>query len=112
MTAIAERVAAGAAFLDEREPGWWSLDRESPLHTSQLYVGSSCDCVLGQLFGSYLRGIRTLGLREPGVNREALGFMFISADSDAERDRAAEDADIEALTREWERVITGRRAAS
>src|SRR6266702_6951872 len=26
MTAIAERAAAGAAFLDEHDPGWWEHD--------------------------------------------------------------------------------------
>ena len=53
MTTIAERVAAGAAFLDEHEPGW--ADR---VNLKRLYIGSTCNCMLGQLRGEYLPGVR------------------------------------------------------
>lgn len=45
MTAtIAEKIAAGAAFLDEHEPGW--VDR---IDVDRLDLASMCGCVLGQL---------------------------------------------------------------
>lgn len=48
---IAERVAAGARFLDEHDPGWFAgID----LETLDLALGSNC--VLGQRQGSYREG--------------------------------------------------------
>jgi hypothetical protein len=44
VTAVAERVAAGAAWLDQHEPGW--VDR---IDVDRLSLSSPCDCVLGQL---------------------------------------------------------------
>jgi len=53
MTAVAEatieqRVAAGAAWLDQHEPGW--LDR---IDAWGLDLASSCRCILGQVYGSF-----------------------------------------------------------
>ncbi len=42
---IEQRVAAGAAWLDEHEPGW-----ERRIDLATLDLASSCRCVLGQLF--------------------------------------------------------------
>jgi hypothetical protein len=44
MSTIAERVARGAALLDEREPGWWER-----IDLGRLDLSSPCRCVLGQL---------------------------------------------------------------
>jgi hypothetical protein len=70
MTALdyTARVAAGAAFLDERMPGWaeW-IDLDS------LSLMDDCDCVLGQLSGYYRDGVAQFGLR---LSEEvSLGFM-------------------------------------
>lgn len=98
MSTIAERVAAGAAFLDGREPGW---DRRIDL--DKLSIGSQCRCILGQLHRSFMAGLMDLDLNED--EDVALGFMW-HPDQDAESD------EIDRLTAEWKRVITGRRAAS
>lgn len=45
-------VADGAAFLDERWPGWWKR-----VNSRTLNVESCLNCVLGQLFGSYQEGM-------------------------------------------------------
>ena len=103
MTTIAERVAAGAAFLDEHEPGW--ADR---VNLKRLYIGSTCNCMLGQLRGEYLPGVRWMRKMAPGVDQVDLGFMFV-VDND---DMDAEHDDINGLTAEWKRVIGGRRAAA
>ena len=91
MSAIAERVAAGAAFLDEQDPDWWrNLDLQS------LDLGSCTRCVLGQLSGTFGTGLVVFDLDDEGARN--LGFnTFIGFD---------------ALTAEWKRVITGRRSAS
>jgi hypothetical protein len=44
MATIAERVARGAALLDEREPGWWQR-----IDLGALDMDEPCECVLGQL---------------------------------------------------------------
>ena len=44
MATMTERVAAGAAWLDENQPGWWQR-----IDLGELNLASSCRCVLGQL---------------------------------------------------------------
>lgn len=106
---IAERVAAGAALLDEHVPGW---DRR--INLVLLDLPDTCNCVLGQLFpppspisigedgdDGYWRGLRDIDLRiftfdracELGFAAELLGGYL-------------------PLEAEWVRVITERRAAS
>ena len=51
------RVAAGAAFLDEHRPGW-----AGRIDLDRLALIDDCDCVLGQLSGTYDRGRTALGL--------------------------------------------------
>ena len=102
MSTITERVAAGAALLDEHKPGWWQ-------HTDlgRLNIGSSCDCMFGQTFGGYLKGL-TLFHEEwhVGAPDSDYGFFWYGrADDDRENE-------IEALNAEWRRVIEQRRAAS
>ena len=43
-----ERVAAGAAYLDDNEPGW-----AARIDLNRLNLGSCFGCILGQLYGSY-----------------------------------------------------------
>lgn len=58
MSDIYERVERGAAFLDEKRPGWW---REIDL--SLLDIRSACNCVIGQLHnGRYVDGVAALGI--------------------------------------------------
>lgn len=65
----AERVAKGAALLDERRPGW-ALVIDLP--TLDI---SDCDyCVLGQLMGDYADGLDTLSLT--GDTSYAFGFSL------------------------------------
>lgn len=45
MTVAQERVAAGAAWLDEHKPGW-----ERTLDLATLDLADGCHCVLGQAF--------------------------------------------------------------
>lgn len=66
---IAERVAAGAAWLDAEQPGW--VDR---IDLDRLNLASSCRCILGQLFNDYFK----VGLHPN--RKEAMGFQVITGD--------------------------------
>ena len=57
MATVAERAAAGAALLDEREPDWYSK-----IDCANLEITSGTRCVLGQLYGGYGVGVTRLGL--------------------------------------------------
>lgn len=95
MSTIAERVAAGAAWLDENVPDW--VER---IDLARLDVSDCVDCVLGQLFGGF-----------SGAPRELIGF-------DAYPERKGFDLDARLvyteapyrrLTAQWRRVIEERR---
>lgn len=47
MSTIEERVARGAAFLDEKLPGWWQKEQIS---LNRLDLSDGCGCVVGQLY--------------------------------------------------------------
>ena len=98
---IAERVAAGAALLDEHRPGW-----DGQIDLERLSLPSTCDCILGQIFpdtddgdDGYWAGLADHDLGILTSDRAcALGF--------------ASDYGYKPLEAEWTRVITERRAAS
>lgn len=43
-----QRATAGAEWFDEHHPGWYT--RVNP---DTLNIGDDCNCVVGQLFGSF-----------------------------------------------------------
>jgi hypothetical protein len=45
---IAERVAAGAAFLDEHDPDWWREDADQAVDLGALNLAHGDRCILGQ----------------------------------------------------------------
>lgn len=47
----ADRVRLGMALLDEQSPGWWKH-----VDVACLDMNNCVRCVLGQVFGSFLRG--------------------------------------------------------
>lgn len=122
MSTITERVAAGAAFLDQHDPEWWRADVERAIDLDRLNLGYSDTCVLGQRCPLGLRGgnyseyqafaAKLIGAQpyeEPEINAWAapLGFQ-----AQLGRPIGEEMADYRALTAEWKRVITERRAAA
>ena len=56
-TDYAACAAAGAAFLDKRRPGW-----AERIDLDRLALADDCDCILGQLDGTYNRGLAALDL--------------------------------------------------
>jgi hypothetical protein len=97
---VAERVARGAAWLDEVKPGW-----RGRVDVAELDMTLTTDCVLGQVFATetarygYWGGLRMLTASQPHEFSDILarqhGFLGHS-DSDAEYDE---------LRAEWARVI-------
>jgi hypothetical protein len=127
VTAIAERVAAGAAFLDEHDPEWWRPDVDRAIDLERLDLGDASVCILGQrcplevlrsfrvssplaaddeesadAYDAYFKHLSGMGSVE-GIQWGAdHGFTFAIGGQDNWR----------GLTAEWKRVITERRAAS
>lgn len=85
-------VAAGAAYLDQKRPGW---DREIDLGT--LSFPSTRDCVLGQLYGGYHRGTEALDVFKDDTTA-SLGFYLCNS------------RNYEALCAAWCELISERRA--
>lgn len=106
---VAERVAAGVAWLDQHDPGWWREDAQGrgephesgPIDLGRLLMRNPCRCVLGFRWGHF--GEAPIGIAES----VALGFDAEDRDGRA----GSAERDYEALGVEWERVITDRREA-
>lgn len=112
MTTITERVAAGAALLDEHDPEWWRADVDRAIDLDVLDLGSGARCVLGQRcpvegpnrFTRQSEAMSGLSWQdnENVLNQwvEWLGF-----------DVGDDDTQYAGLTAEWARVIRERRSA-
>ena len=94
MNSVNERVERGAALLDERRPGWWK-----GIDLGRLDIKSDCNCIAGQLGGSYMPGVESLGLYVMEVEA-AHGFEFEES-----------TAEYPALTEAWRELIQRRRLA-
>jgi hypothetical protein len=100
VSTVAERVARGAALLDETVPGW-----DQRIDLDLLDVDCCERCILGQLFASQATawpvsrgfGAGTVALGIDDTEIEELGFDDTSMT-------------VAEVTAEWRRVITGRRA--
>lgn len=103
---IPQRVAAGAAWLDQNRPGWWQNRPGWPqnIYLDQLDMSLDCGCVLGQLVGPYEWAIKVLDVPDP----DALGFHIPWDPSWPGRYFAEYDA----LTAEWRKVIEARRVGA
>jgi hypothetical protein len=100
MSTDTERVAAGMAFLDEREPGW-----PSRIDLGRLNIADPDWCMTGQLQPATSHAWAGI-CRAAGWEADAGGADDISLGFDAE-----EAAEYSALTAEWRRAITERLAA-
>lgn len=85
---VEERVARGAARLDEVRPGW-----HRNVNVQTLDISSGRNCALGQVFGSY--GVGTVAA---GVTIDSAQHGFLSS----------VDATYGELTAEWKRLIETR----
>lgn len=100
MSTIAERVEAGAKWLDANRPGW--VDR---INLNTLDLGYCTQCVLGQLDGDYCHTIeRDFGDK----TAEGVRNGFALAEQNG---KPAPDEAFAELTAAWRDYITARRAA-
>lgn len=115
MSTIAERAAAGAAFLDEHDPQWWRADVERAIDLGELDLESTERCILGQRCPLDVLYASNAPSPYDAMADHLSGF---GEDDEAVLDWAWEHgfsgsfsayAD---LTAEWKRVITERRAAA
>ena len=82
MATIKERVQAGAALLDKVLPDWWNGKETPTIDLEILNMSCGGDCVLGQAYGSYLRGSQMLGLPFYGSGVNNAGFNAVDEDRD------------------------------
>ena len=100
MTAdVASLVTAGVALIEDKRRGAVAL-----LDPAELRIASSCDCPLGQTFGSYAKGCRALRLDDFGAAQH--GFTWPSTGFGSGFSSHAFIAELEA---EWVRVVIIRR---
>ena len=88
---LAERVAAGAALLDERAPGW-----RAKIDLAVLDLDSDTSCILGQVFGGYVAGLERLG----GCRAVPHGFCV---------EYPPDGADAQQLTQAWREYLRSGR---
>lgn len=102
---IPERVAAGAAWLDEKYPAW--IDR---IDVDTLNVASPCKCILGQAFGDY--DTSPYDARWSPTGGYAARDRGFNVDVWDEMPYVEEEAEYADLTAEWRRLIESRRAGA
>jgi len=104
VSSISERVAAGAAWLDEHRPGW--VDR---IDLETLNLGDPCRCLLAQDFGEHFSdAVLAAGLGQ-GLSPSAIGFNVTYARGD-EGFMWPTEREFDALTAAWRDLIRQRRA--
>jgi len=83
MTAqILKKVQKGVRFLNKRNPGWYKK-----IKLTELNMGGTYDCILGQLYCNFPIGVEHLGLTfinmEEALTKAApYGFSITSAMTD------------------------------
>lgn len=128
LSAVAGKVAAGAAFLDEHDPGWWRPDVERAIDLRSLHMGYGDACVLGQrcpleaLTGYLGRAPEDIDDQEFRYHAYAGRLNGGFPDREAMEDWAVargfnrppgeDDGEYDELTDEWKRIISERRAAA
>jgi len=99
MSILAERVALGAALLDEKLPGW-----AERINLDELELASCYRCVIGQLFSRH--PLPAKGAFSPyGIGISALDIVDESPSW-----YGFDGSDAASLNAEWRRVITERTA--
>jgi hypothetical protein len=127
---ITERVAAGAAVLDEHDPEWWKADVPNAIDLNKLDLRAGDSCVLGQrcpvaVLANYY-GITVADDSEPdelasGDWQQAYHAYAMKLSGLVKHDHIADwghehgfvsaGSGWEYATAEWKRVIEARRSA-
>lgn len=99
------RVKDGVAYLDEHVPDW-----ADQIRIEAFDITDYNDCVLGQLYGAYDKGVRVHSLsvaaeHSLGFNVDSLGF---NVDGVPFANDGEEEASWDALNESWHKVIAAR----
>jgi hypothetical protein len=129
MSAIRERVTAGEAVMDDRDPGWWRDDIDQAINLDTLDLNTTDCCVLGQrcpldalaeavgagspdmLTGAdydEAYGVNAV-LTRGGLPSDTWGPIDSWA---ASHGFTGSSSEMDALTAEWKRIIIARREAA
>lgn len=111
IAALMDNIKTGAALLDQKQPNWFR--RVNP---ERLRMQSPCDCVLGQLHGTYPDGLKEVlpDAAYLGALTYRHGFNFTEALRDAlfeEPLHIQQRMDV-AWNAEWRRQIRVRRLSA
>jgi hypothetical protein len=98
---LADRVEAGALFLDENNPGW-----EASIRTAELDLGNIKSCVFGQLYGDYEEALESLNWTDD--NAAGMGF-FVPTHDDYGDPVPDTTEQYQVLTRLWLDAVYARR---
>lgn len=106
---IQDRIARGAALLDEKMPGW--IDKQDLIF---LNMASGCHCVLGQCGGEYHKIVTRLWQQSCDVMELeklscAHGFNIAFDESNGLSEKHVKD--YQELTDAWKLLIAERRRA-
>ncbi len=97
---LAQRVGAGARYLDQRLPGW-----PRQIDLDKLQISAARSCVLGQIYGDYGSGVEELCLG----GRKAVELGFFTRESDHAGEAACRE--YSELTELWREEVARRRLA-
>ena len=103
---VQERATRGAELLDKKRPCWTAeIDRKG------LDMQSLCDCVLGQLYGSYDAGLSALWPQTnwPQINANASHLGLNTTDGASTK---AQGVHYATLRKAWLELIEERLAVS
>lgn len=109
MSTIEERVARGAAWLDEQMPNWWTTHG---IDLDRLDLSRPCKCVVGQLSPE---GDFATAINEGWFDltfAAAFDYGFTAVRPNHFTTGAVANEIYRQLDAEWRRVITERRAAA
>ncbi len=99
MDTIAERVARGAALLDERRPGW-----AVEIDTGHLEMDCPNFCILGQIYGRFDTGCEALSIDQYAPRGLVDSFEVLKGNADV----FPADAEYAALQAAWLAAIAAR----
>lgn len=105
MSTVAERVAAGAAFLDEHDPGW-----DQRIDLDSLDLDHTCKCILGQAFADETEWHNRC--YDSGYDYAVNRFDLLRGGADFGFDTSDDYEPYGPLAAGWKRLITARREAS
>ena len=103
MVSIRNRVAKGAAFFDERDPGWFDC-----INPEWLNVADAISCPVGQIYQGSWDFTWTielmLGITDPALSARAAELGLCAQGND--------DREYPALTRAWAAIVRKRQIAA